>query len=58
MASNSKTTKFRRALRQSKAGRGRKAALRIHGTTPAFAVHTPEADANAPDQAKPDCSDS
>lgn len=52
MASNSKTTAYRRKLRQSKAGRARKAALRIHGTTPAFPIHTSEADANAPEQAK------
>ena len=58
MASKSKTTKFRRALRKSKAGRERKAATRIHGTTPAFPVHTPEADANAPNQAKSGSSDS
>jgi len=48
MASNTKTTRFKRALRAKKAGAARKTKLRIHGTTPKFAIHTPEADANAP----------
>jgi len=48
MASNTKITRFKRAQRQKKAGRARKAHARNHGTTPAFAIHTPEADANAP----------
>ncbi len=52
MASNSKTTKFRRKLRKKNQGTSRKAALRSKGTTPVFPIHTPEADANAPDQAK------
>ena len=53
MASNSQTTKFKRKLRKAKAGRRAKTARRTHGTTPSFPVHTPEADANAPAQAKP-----
>jgi len=53
MASNTKQTKFRRKLRNSKAGKERKRTLRAKGTTPVFPVHTPEADANAPNQAKP-----
>lgn len=48
MATLTKITKFRRLLRSKKAGRARKAALRIHGTTPKFPIHTPEVDANAP----------
>ena len=48
MASNTKQTKFRRKLRRAKMGKDRKAALRQNGSTPAFAVHTPEAHANAP----------
>ena len=52
MASNTKTTKFRRKLRKKQAGRKRKAAARSKGTTPAFPIHTAEADANAPEQAK------
>ncbi len=52
MASNTKQTKYRRKLRKEKAGRERKRAVRINGTTPVFPIHTPEADANAPDQAK------
>jgi len=53
MSSNSKQTKFRRALRLKKSGRKAKNARTNHGTTPAFPIHTPEADANAPMQAKP-----
>jgi len=53
MASNSKQTKFRRALRASKAGRKAKNKRTNHGTTPIFPIHTPEADANAPNQAVP-----
>ena len=53
MASNSKQTKFRRALRAKKAGRKAKNRRINHGTTPVFPIHTPEADANAPQQAKP-----
>ncbi len=53
MASNSKVTKFRRKLRRAKAGRAGKTRRRLHGTTPVFPIHTPEADANAPQQAKP-----
>ena len=54
MASNTKQTKFRRKLRRRKMGTERKAALAKNGTTPAFPIHTPEADANAPaDQVSP-----
>ena len=53
MASNTQQTRFRRKLRQKNAGRKRKNALANHGTTPAFPIHTPEADANAPKEAKP-----
>lgn len=48
MATLTKITKFRRKLRKKKMGRDRKALARNHGTTPPFAIHTPEADANAP----------
>ncbi len=48
MATLTKITKFRRNLRRKKAGRARKAAIRVNGTTPSFPIHTPEADANAP----------
>ena len=47
MASNTKLTRFRRALREKKKGRERKAQLRRNGSTPKFTVHTPEATANA-----------
>ena len=32
----------------SKAGKGRKTANRVNGTTPVFPIHTPEVDAQAP----------
>ncbi len=53
MASNTKVTKHRRAIRRSKAGRKAKNRRATHGTTPVFAIHTPEADANAPAQVSP-----
>ena len=53
MASNTKQTRFRRNLRSKKAGRDRKRQLVANGTTPVFPIHTPEADANAPAEAKP-----
>lgn len=52
MASPTNKTEYRRKIRHDNAGKARKAALRNHGTTPAFPLHTAEADANAPDQAK------
>jgi hypothetical protein len=52
MASNTQETRFKRHLRRKNAGRARKAKLRNHGTTPVFAIHTPEADALAPNQAR------
>lgn len=52
MASNTQETRFKRKLRRKNAGRARKNALENHGTTPKFAVHTAEADANAPAMAK------
>jgi hypothetical protein len=53
MASNTKETRFKRKLRKKNAGRQAKSLRARTGTTPAFPVHTPEADANAPNQAKP-----
>lgn len=50
MASNTQETMFKRALRQKNAGKKAKRQRNNHGTTPKFAIHTPEADANAPDQ--------
>ena len=50
MASLTQKTKYRRALRKKNAGRKRKNKLARHGTTPAFAIHTPEADKNAPNE--------
>jgi hypothetical protein len=52
MASNTKQTSFRRKQRALKAGRKAKNARENNGTTPKFPIHTPEADANAPQQAK------
>ena len=54
MASLTQTTRYKRKLRAKKAGRTNKAERRNKGTTPAFPIHTPEADANAPNQAKKD----
>ncbi|MCB9682952.1 MAG: hypothetical protein H6733_15915 [Alphaproteobacteria bacterium] len=48
MATKTKITEFRRSLRQKNAGRARKNALNNKGTTPAFPIHTPEIDAQAP----------
>lgn len=53
MASNTKVTKYRRKLRSAKAGRKAKNRRENYGTTPAFPIHTPEADANAPAQVSP-----
>ena len=52
MASLTQTTRHRRRLRRKKAGKENKARRRNQGTTPAFPVHTPEADANAPQEAR------
>ncbi|MEC7240768.1 MAG: hypothetical protein VXW32_05985 [Myxococcota bacterium] len=52
MASNTKFTKFRRKLRQAKAGRKAKNLRAKNGTTPKFDIHTEAADKNAPNQAK------
>ena len=53
MASNTAQTQYRRALRKKNQNKPRKRALQNKGTTPAFPVHTPEADANAPAQVSP-----
>lgn len=53
MASLTKRTEFRRSLRAKKAGKARKAQLNNRGTTPPFAIHTPEAHANAPEAQLP-----
>jgi hypothetical protein len=52
MATLTKITKHRRKLRRAKMGRDRKHQNEIHGTTPVFPIHTPDADKNAPNQAK------
>ena len=52
MASNTNQTKYRRKLRKAKMGKDRKRLARSQGTTPAFPIHTAEADANAPQEAK------
>lgn len=48
MATLTKITKFRRALRRSKMGRARKNKVAHEGTTPAFEIHTEDAHKNAP----------
>ena len=52
MASRTNQTENRRRIRRKNQGRDAKRIRRNHGSTPAFAVHTPEADENAPKQAK------
>ena len=53
MPSLTQKTEFRRAIRKKNAGKKRKSALNLHGTTPVFPIHTEEADKNAPNEAKP-----
>ena len=52
MASRTNQTENRRRIRRKNQGRDAKRIRRNQGSTPAFAVHTPEADENAPKQAK------
>lgn len=52
MASNTQETRFKRKLRDKRTGRKNKHKRENRGTTPVFPVHTPEADALAPNQAK------
>ena len=52
MASNTAETEFKRARRHTNAGKDRKRDLANKGTTKPFAIHTAEADANAPAMAK------
>jgi hypothetical protein len=53
MASKTKVTEYRRKIRKANANRKAKNHRANHGTTPAFPIHTPEADANAPAQVSP-----
>lgn len=53
MSSPTQKTEYRRSIRKDRMGRDRKRAARNHGTTPAFPIHTPEADANCPAEARP-----
>ena len=48
MATLTKITKFRRALRRAKMGRERKAQVVQNGSTPSFPIHTADAHKNAP----------
>ncbi|MED5372670.1 MAG: hypothetical protein VX899_16760 [Myxococcota bacterium] len=52
MASYTKTTKHKRKIRNKKLGRAAANRREKYGTTPVFPIHTPEADANAPQEAK------
>ena len=52
MASRTNQTMNRRRIRKKNQGREGKRIRRNKGSTPAFPVHTPEADENAPKQAK------
>lgn len=51
MVSSTRQTERRRAIRASSAGRAQKR-LRVKQGTPAFPVHPPGYDANAPDAKK------
>ena len=51
--SRTSQTQNRRRIRKKNQGRDAKRIRRNKGSTPAFSVHTPEADQNAPNQAKP-----
>jgi len=53
MSSATQKTEFCRKRRHNRAGKDRKHALQNHGTTPVFPVHTAEADANQPAEARP-----
>lgn len=48
MASLTQTTRYKRKLRRKRAGAAAKRERQNKGTTPPFAVHSPEAVANAP----------
>ena len=52
MASKTAQTTFRRFLRKKNAGNKAKRARANKGSTPAFPIHTTEADANAPAMAR------
>ena len=52
MASLTQTTRFKRKLKKKNMGKAKKRVRNNRGTTPAFAIHTAEADKNAPNQAK------
>ena len=52
MASKTAQTTYRRFLRNKNAGNKAKRARANKGTTPAFPIHTAEADAAAPAMAK------
>jgi hypothetical protein len=53
MASKTAQTEYRRKLRKMNAGKAARRLRENQGTTPVFPVHTPEADAAAPNQARP-----
>jgi hypothetical protein len=53
MASNTAVTMQHRHNRKVNSGRKAKVKRRLHGTTPVFDIHTPEADAAAPNQVSP-----
>lgn len=48
MASNTKTTEYKRKMRHKRAGAAAKRARQNKGSTPSFAVHSADAVANAP----------
>jgi hypothetical protein len=58
MASKTAQTTYRRFLRAKNAGNKAKRARENKGSTPLFPIHTPEADALAPEMAKGDAGNS
>jgi hypothetical protein len=53
MASKTAVTMNRRHARKVNSGHKAKRQRVLHGTTPAYEIHTPEADAAAPNQVSP-----
>lgn len=52
MASNTAKTTYCRKIRQKNAGKAARRLRNNRGSTPAFPIHTPEADAAVPAEAK------
>jgi hypothetical protein len=53
MASSTAQTEYHRHLRRKNAGKADRRVRNNKGTTPSFPIHTPDADAAVPAEAKP-----